>query len=379
MDPTGSLQPATEGGDAWSRALWLGVAAWVCALFFAAPSLHDFESDRLLRGRAGDYVRMCADPLTTEIREQFLHYRILPPLIVKALGGGKTVALALPPLAAALTLGLVYLAFWRRFDGRIAWLATLMTATTSAVSWTNGMPGYPDSVAHLCLAALLLTRRSGWWAALVLAGILADERLLLGLPFILWWHGPDTDRRDLCGMWAGAAVGVLAAVIARISLQRGWWGPGFSQPTLYPAMLRSLLSGRPWVGDWWTWWANVAGAFRWAWWIIAAGGWVAFKAGRKIQALLFAASVAVATGLSFVIFDITRSVGFVFPALLLGLAWLVRSDAASAARRLRLTVWACFLTPSYWIASAGLFWWWRPLVLRLLAYYTGHDPLDGWN
>ena len=125
---------------------------------------------------------MCADPLTTEIREPFLHYRILPPLIVKVLGGGKTVALALPPLAAAGTLGLVYLAFWRRFDEQVAWWVTLMTATTSAVSWTNGMPGYPDSVAHLCLAALLLTRRPGWWAILVLAGILADERLLLGLP-----------------------------------------------------------------------------------------------------------------------------------------------------------------------------------------------------
>lgn len=193
-------------------------------------------------------------------------------------------------------------------------------------------------------------------------------------------------RRDRPTAPDRLAISVAAATAAwllvRQALTAGWIGPGLATPKVFGLMLGKILwlePFRPWEGSWAAWWANVAAAFRWTWvLLVVAIGWE-WRSERRATAFALGAALAVTTGLTFLVFDVARSVGFAFPAIPVALAWAARHHADRTRQMARVLAWLGLLTPSYWITSRGYFWWWRPLALRLVAHYTGQDPLDWWR
>lgn len=173
-------------------------------------------------------------------------------------------------------------------------------------------------------------------------------------------------------------LGFMAALLVRLALARGWIGAGIELPPTYPAMVRSLLTGRPAAESWAAFSGNVFAGFRWAWWIPLVAVGVLWRGGQWRDALLFLGTMLTTVVLSVAVFDVARSVAFLLPGVVLGVAGLSRLSGWRLEPALRVTVWLCLLTPAYWISSGFYFWWWRPLPLRLAAYLSGSDPLAGW-
>ena len=114
-------------------------------------------------------------PLTRQLNEPILGYRIVQPFLANVLGwcGDRRELLGLlgspglAYLALIFTLACCHLALRRRFSSAVSLLATLALATTMVTQWTNTSWGHPDSLSLLPIALLLLSRHP----VLVMGGV----------------------------------------------------------------------------------------------------------------------------------------------------------------------------------------------------------------
>jgi hypothetical protein len=360
----------------WPRALIAGVIAWCVSIFWAAPSFSHLDLEWIKLSRGGDYLRLCADPFDRGLRETFLAYRVFPPFLAYLLGGGTLISLLLPYAATVVMLAVVFVAVARRLGTRMAWAGTLLIATTSAVTWPNCMVGYPDSFAHLFAALLILNRSRRMIFICVLCGLLSDERFILALPFVWLWHGgfrTDSGWRIHDLVTAGSALVVCLAL--RHGLRTGWIGPGIVLPSTYTRIFTSLFELKPYDQTWGMWWINVLGGFRWVWLFLVASAVLVWRKGEKANAVAYVAFLGAATLASLTVYDVTRSVGYSFTAVLVALVWFSESAREQSVRITGRLAALCFVTPSYWMTHDFFFWWWRPLPFRTYSILTGADPL----
>lgn len=366
--PTGSgpTSPQSLWRAAWVQAGVTALGAWALALFFSAPSLHEFESARLAFMRSGDFLKMCADPLTRDLKEPLLAYRVFPPFVGWLLGANRWVCIALPYLATIAMLGCVAHAVARRAGAVWGRWAALLVSGCYAVTWPNCLLGYADSFAHLAAAILLLTSHRVAVVGCVAAGILSDERFVFALPFVALWHGVDWVRR--CR--AGVGLGVALALLVRLSLKWGWIGPGIAEVRVYKAIGATIVSGQPWGMSWSVWLANVALSYRWAWVLLGFAIWARWAERHRGSAAAAALAVGVSVGATFIVFDVARSVAFTWVMLPLAVVWLAERREVFADRLIKVTALAVFLTPNIWLLPDFVWWWW-PLPVRIHTYFTG--------
>jgi len=348
------------------EAAGIGLAAWLIAIFFAAPSLHDFSPARVEFMRSGDFLKLCANPFARDLHEPLLAYRIFPPFLGWLLGANRALCLALPYLATIGMLGCVAYAVAERVGRKLGAAAALLVAGSYAVTWPNCLLGYGDGFAHLAAAVLLLAVNRGVVVAVVAAGVLSDERFVFALPLVAIWHGVEWSRRN-----GGAMVaGLLVAFLVRHGLRAGWIGPGIAPVQVYANMRATFAAVRPWDMSWAVWLANVGVSYRLTWLFIGFAGWVRWSAGGRREAAFAVAAVGLGAGASFVVFDVARSVAFTWPMLPLALVWLAQHRAAVAARVATAAIVAGCVLPSVWIVPGAVLWW-RPLVVRVFTFWSG--------
>jgi hypothetical protein len=362
-------------------ALAAGFLAWGVSTFFYAPPfwLH-LAGGGPNPSRVDDFIALCHDPLTRQLHEPILAYRITTPVLAWLLGlrGFSGVILQYAAIVATLALSFDVLA-WRT-DRRLALVVTLGIACSYTIIWTNTKPGFPDSVTHLAVALALCVANPFFAAGLTLLGTLNDERFVLSIPFILLWHaGPGSFCAMAGRTWKlllGFAAGLSGVVLVRHALTVGWIGPGISLPVVYQQMGQTGAAFRPWEG-WRGYLVNIPLGYR-ALWVLP----VYFLLRRQsppagaFKLLFLGALIAALFACSFV-GDVSRSVGFFYPALLLAAWQCHRTDPRRTLQVCGVSLLICLVLPAFHLVSGGgAVFWQRPLILSLLRAATGWDVLQ---
>lgn len=135
------------------------------------------------------YEPLTHAPFSPELLgEPQTRHRILGPLLAYLLGLHGLASAAIPILAGTIMLSFVYLFTWFRLERAWSFWTTLLLATTQTVMTSQTWIGYQDALAGACVAACLLTRRMWLVAVLLFVGMLADERCIVGMPFVVAIH-----------------------------------------------------------------------------------------------------------------------------------------------------------------------------------------------
>ena len=107
------------------------------------------------------------------------------------------------------------------------------------------------------------------------------------------------------------------------------------------------------------------------WLIVITGGVTAWVSGRRWWTAAAAAVVGAGLVAAFSVFDVTRSLIYIYPAALLGLAALQRAPAAHVRRVAAAAFLACLIWPLCTAAGRNAVEWTYPLPLQLARWTTG--------
>jgi hypothetical protein len=370
-----------EGIAPWKAAVIAGMGAWMLTTFLYSPPFWvPLAGGGPSPSRIDDFNALCANPLARDLNEPILAYRVLTPALAWLLGLRGFSGVILQYLAIPATLGLVFHAMTRRGGRATALLATIGVACSYTILWTNTKPGFPDSITHLAVAALLVSNHRGLLILLTACGTLNDERFVLAIPFLLLWHATSGSLRGLVKEGAvptaAIALGLLIAAGVRFALESGRIGPGIEVPELY-AELGSLERRGPHDG-WTSYLVNVVMSYRWLWivFVLALLGPARWNAARYGYVVSLVLVVIASAGVA----DVSRSIGFAFPAFLIAVCDLPRMGTRPN-RWLRPLVFLCLATPCFHVNQAiggkGLnVQLERPLPFSILRAATGWDVLD---
>jgi hypothetical protein len=267
-------------------------------------------------------------------------------------------------------LSFVYLFTWFRLDRAWCWWTTLLVATTQTLITSQTWIGYQDALGGAFVAACLLTRRKWIAGLLLLTGMLADERCIVGMPFVMavhCWPGSKPYWRAITS-WL-----ILTIVVA------GCWGLYFvyaikhfvppevwqtSDPVKYdPVRIATTFHYL---------FKNVNHlalgyfeALRGGWLIVGYAVWLLWV--HRQWTLLIMMIVVLLAGLlqAGMVADISRATAVLWPAILLGLH-IFKQHATDHASILLKT--SCFLnvfTPCYQVLGTVVQYCY-PLPLSLL-------------
>ena len=339
----------------------------------AAPQFASWTWSALMtNSRVGDFLRQCENPLTRELTEPILAYRIATPTLAWLLHLPPVLALGLQYLFSILTLVGCHRFLSGRFAPRPAFLLTLAIACSSTIHFTNWLTGVPDSLTHLATISALLFPSEGIVFAAVAVGLLNDERMILALPIIWLWQtrsaGADWSIRAWLTSARPVLVGLTAALSVRHALTAGWIGPGVVRPPLYDQIARQIASGTPWLGSWAVWIANWLIGPGWLWLIPAA---LIIKMPDRASALRRVALVGTllaAGASSFIVADAARTIGFVFPVYLIAALWMGESDEPATSRLLCSIGALQAITPAVWVYQNWQWLQFRPLPWELKIF-----------
>jgi hypothetical protein len=365
----------------WKAAVIAGMVAWILTTFLYSPPFWvPLAGGGPAPARIDDFNALCANPLARDLNEPILAYRILTPALAWLLGLRGFSGVILQYLAIPATLGLVFHAVSGRSGRSTALLATIGVACSYATIWTNTKPGFPDSITHLAVASLLVSNQRGLLVLMSACGTLNDERFVLAVPFILLWHASSGSLLGLVKEGAAPAAsilfGLLIAALVRFALESGRIGPGIEIPELYDE-LGSLERRGPHDG-WSSYLVNVVMSYRWLWLVfvfalVRAAPW---NAARSLYVLSLVLVVIASGGVA----DVSRSIGFAYPAFLIAVCDLPRIGSRPNRWLLPLVL-SCLATPCFHVNQAvegkGLnLQLERPLPFSILRAATGWDVLD---
>jgi hypothetical protein len=352
----------------WWTAL-IGVAAGF--LMATANPFQDLGSDQwtfiIDHSRGG----LFEPDLPGKSREANLTFRVVPRIV------GKVLQLSEPIhfLVVQAALGLVLLAVIARLfeealgDRRTAIVGTLGTTGLWAVaaSWIDLRGNFDAAALLLVLTAMLLRR----WPLILLAGVAAtftDERAIFVLPLVAAWHllrdehpdgSTDGARPSLASLAWVPAIAAVAAAVAHLVL-RTWLKQRYG---LAEGQNRS-------PGDPWTqlnnypngWWGALEG-----YWLVALAGWLAMWRSGHRWLVAGTGLVVLATliiGMS--VFDISRSVSFVFPMVPIALLALRGVEARWREGLVWVAAAISLIWPLLYAADDRTVVWAYPLPLLLL-------------
>jgi hypothetical protein len=371
--------------------LLIGVIALLLAAWVSFPGTILYHP--LFGSRISDTLKLSHNLFARDLEEDILAYRIVVPLLSKWTGtnGPWPLVIVFQWTAIVLTLAVSFLAIVRKMgkDGiRFAWPLTLALGLSFVTFWSYWGSGSFDAITLLALALALLISRPWQFALLALVGTLNDERFLIASPFIVLWHARGTVTRDLVrSSWpwiAGLLGGVGAVALIRHGLTHGWWGPPITLPKVYRLIWEEVILGmKPFATHshatgWLVFLVNVFMSFRWLWWIVIAFVLTPIPGVSRTLKILFAGALAAAILSTATVMDVARSVGFLFPAVLLAAVYWIPTNFIRAARRLWMLLLLLIVTPVFCInGNLPAFWLPLPLEAARYSYFaaTGKDVL----
>lgn len=367
--------PAVHAALVWAFIAW-GLTLFLYSPAFWLPWMGGAESP----SRIDDFIRLCQNPFARDLHEPVLAYRITTPMLAWLLGLRGFSGIILQYAAVIGTLALVFLAMSRRTDRTTAVWTTLGVAVSYTIIWTNTAPGVPDAVTHMAVAILLFSRNPFLTAVMTVMGILNDERFVLAIPFILCWHGNRdslialvlSSSRQGLGFLAGLAI----AVCIRWAMSAGWMGPGIELPAVYESIagIGERPALRPHLG-WLNYFANIIMAYRELWLVFILA---ALSKTNLMTRVVPAVALVLVIISSSVVADVSRSIGFAFPAFLLAVQDLYKWRP----ERRKLLSWlvvCCIITPGFHIqgepgvTNVQVHY---PLPVSLWRAWTGKDVLS---
>jgi len=290
--------------------------------------------------RAVDTLRQLAHPFAAarDPSNLVIEWRLLFPLLGKALALPPWLFLSLPHLGCLIVLGFVARLLLRQgWSGYEALLAAIVMATCSWFFVSTGWLAYFDSWCVLALLLVSFARREWVLAAAVLAGPWIDERFVLALPLALVVRDRYLESFGLArpgrprwrdAAWCGAALlPWLAIRLGAHFFHHDRVSAGYAHLLLAPGNAIPLS-------------AYAAGAWqslRWAWVLVFV--WLAVETRFAPRRLAWPVAVAVATlGASLAAaHDFSRAPEAVLPAVVLGLM-LLRASYPRRARTVLIAV-----------------------------------------
>jgi hypothetical protein len=317
-------------------------------------------------------VKQCADPLTRDLAEDILAYRVVGPTLCHLMGLRGIAEVLVMQGAAAFAFLLGFGIALRRAGASGAYILVclLLVATTNVVMIATTRAGVPDILSHLALIGALLVRNIFSVPMLVALSILNDERAVFSLPGLLiafsllygggfGWQSFRITGTEITFIIA-ATLGVVLASLARYALSIGLIGSGIKRPQIYEEIFEKVSHFSFWTAPG-PWAVNLLVAFR--------AAWVAIVHGISKTSLPFALINIAGLMLLLVIFafngDVQRSAAFLWPYLLIALITFLRMAQRGALRFVTLLTAANLLTPYFFLGSDDLPKWTYPLPLVL--------------
>lgn len=340
----------------------------VCSFILYAPPLflNAVPDSRIL-----DVVRMAEHPFRRDLNEPILYFRLTLPVLAHILGLRAIWSVyLLQVLFNWAFLSALFAVFASRISRKAGLVATACFAFSQAAQTGNAWLGVQDPVTNLSVCVLMLSVGT-WVSGVTMAGLLADERAVLALPFVILWHwvgedpeGPPQNRRALRALTT-FALGAAGAFVIRQALRAGLMGPGVPEPTVYKGIAANIGSPLRQVFDY-PLSALFAPVFAFKFlWILPA-----FVLTRvfvpRVRVLVWLTLVALGAGTLIVTFggDWTRSVAFMFPAFVWMVPVLVKETPV--ARNVLLLVLAGMLLSPQVFVDPTRGGWIRPLPVVLL-------------
>lgn len=226
-----------------------------------------------------------------------------------------------------------------------------------------------DGIAY-CLLALGMLYRKPWLIFLcILAASFTDERALIASALIfLWWKMRSSDTEDSITFkslfrpdWASSSVVIawIAYFGIRILLTKHYHfvthhgsmaGVDAAYKQTWKYLTFALLSGPKML------------------WLVIFLGIAALLIKRQyLFCLLLLASLGISTVVAAAVYDVTKSISYIFPAIFIGLWLLHKTDSRQNLRYLFLViVFLCFLIPSFSI-TGQLKYMMRPVFFQIVS------------
>ena len=375
----------------FATSLLIGVIAALLAALVSFPGTILYHP--IFGSRISDTLKLSHNLFARDLQEDILAYRIVVPLLSNWTGtnGAWLLVIVFQWATIVLALAISFLAIVRKMgkDGiRFAWPLTLALGLSFFTFWSYYGSGYFDAVTQLTLAIALLISQPWLLAPLALIGTLNDERFLIAAPFIVLWHARGAAIRDIVrSSWtriAGLLFAIGAVALIRHGLTHGWWGPGISLPKVYRSIWQDVILGmKPFATHsrttgWLVFLVNVFMSFRWLWWVVIAFVLTPISGVSRTFKILFASALVAALLSTATVMDVARSVGFLFPAILLAAVHWIPTNSIRAAKQLWWLLLLLIVTPVFCInGNLPAFWLPLPLEVARFSYFaaTGKDVL----
>jgi hypothetical protein len=348
-------------GTRWKSKAMLLVLAF--SLFRAFPNYNYLRAP----GVAGTWERAAikiADPAADMARlfpdtshEAKLTFRLTVPLAARVLHLGTVGQLALFAVAGVLLL-LCVLTLAEGITGSrtVALYLTLATACTwpGLLAFHQLLGGFYDAVALWLLLLAMAARRPAIAAAALFAAAWTDERALVAVPLLCLFAVARSERPRCLAVLVGAA----AYLGSRIWLVHIWALHSTVGGAGIALFLRNLHTAPLGV------WAGLGGS-----WILVACALAILAARRRY--LEFAAlllGIGLVTVSALIVEDLTRSLAYALPAVLVALHVLAKNETPHMVERIaQTTALVCVLLPT-WFVQSGDAAWMLPLPVQLIRF-----------
>lgn len=351
-------------------AILVGFVTWLFSFFlYCIPLWMIVLGEHHQTHRLEDFAKLCANPLTRDLVEPILAYRLTTPSLAWLLGLRGESGILIQYLAIPAMLACIFHSIRHRINLNSALWITLGVSITYTVIWPNVHPGFPDSVTHLAAAILLLTKHPLAIISLTTLGTLNDERFVMAIPFLVLWHSNLVTTQQTftsaIRLSTSFLVGLVFTFAVRSGIKYGYIGPQFETPQVY--------------ADFWSftqnftlYFINVFMGWRLLWLIPLC--YVISKADKekKLVKLTFSLGILLVIAAPYFVADVSRSVGFAFPALLFGIWRLSKHQLTLLHVPLKVIILLMICTPCFYIMGDNIQLE-RPLPLSLLRALTGWD------
>lgn len=251
--------------------------------------------------------------------------RITMPVVAHLLGLRLEHLFLLQFALVPVFLRLVWKAVAQASSDRLAFWAMLGLSScfVTQTFWFDNVGNF-DCFGYTFLAAALAARRGGWAALGLLLGLFCDERVFLLAPIVLLWHqaGMPKGESDF-RIWPlkPAAWILVATVVLALGLREGL-------KQVYGLGIPIGQTGDLGLALIWKYWQNARyglfSAFELGWLALIAVPFMTYRK-QKLVGVGLAGYLTVVVLATLSVIDESRSVGYLFPAVLLGWVLLEQS------------------------------------------------------
>lgn len=356
-------------GDRWRAKLT--VMAVLLALFMSFPSL-DVALQGEFKQEWEGLDRQFEHPLSPRgygatTRQADMEFRLTVPIVVHLLGLGRPGAVMIYLLSGVVLLHLTgSLTFAASRDRSLTafWvLAAASTCTGSAAFYDHR--GIFDCTALALLLGAMLAHSTFLVAFLVFLAAYTDERALLAAGFVALFHvfaGSAAAHKSVRSLVRSPQVGVVGAwgaYVVSAGLLRHFFDlrtPIGDTLALAPRLFLHQVHSLP-VATW--------TALEGLWLPVLAATGVMFLGGRLLFGLTYAGTICAVLLVANSVFDVSRSAGYLFPAVFVAGSVLFRLEC-------RRIVWVtsivacgtCLMAPNLYVSGTTVHWC-LPLPLQL--------------